>query len=128
MTNSNLRPLILCAAAASTLSGCVAYPRPYWTVKSGKAEITAGRPIIVRAELVKSCETYQGESEQTVKSKETTTDAQGRYKLRVVGLVWNWRNLISEAECTSRVQLYLCREGPDSCVEADDVDINVLGK
>ncbi|OGR86633.1 MAG: hypothetical protein A3J74_10075 [Elusimicrobia bacterium RIFCSPHIGHO2_02_FULL_57_9] len=121
------RLLALCLPG-SLLSACVFYPKPHWTVKSGQAQLQSEKLILVKAELIKSCETSQGESEQILKSKETMTDSKGRYKLRIAGLVWNWRNLMSQAECSSRVQMYLCREGPDSCVEADDVDITVLGK
>ena len=75
--------------------------------------------------ISKDCDTYRGETEEITWRREVTTDKDGRYSFTVFGLVWNWHNYVSDAECTSHVQRFSCRP---YCKKADDVDIDVLGK
>lgn len=110
---------------AALASGCLGYPRLHWSTKSGTAAVEDGQPIILRAQLLKDCETPRGESSRALKTVETRTDARGRYSLTVRGLAWNWRNYLTLASCRSRVQLFVCRA---VCKPADDIDIEVLGK
>ena len=112
---------------AAGLCGCVAYPRGYWTVKEGTANVEDGKPVVIKAVLLKDCQSVTGEDTQTeLKTVQTTTDAQGHYRLPVRDLaVWQRRNLITGAGCETHIQMYVCRP---VCKEADDIDINVLGK
>lgn len=105
-------------------SGCVAYPRVYWTTKKGQALVEDGKPVGIKAAILKECETLERETQKTVKEVSTTTDKEGRYRLPVRGVVWHTR-LLSGSGCTSHIQMFVCRE---VCKEADDVDINYLGK
>ena len=107
------------------VSGCVGYPRPYMTHVKGQADLAGGPPVKIAAGISKDCDTYQGETEDVKWRRETTTDKDGRYSLTVFGLVWNWHNYFSDAECTSHIQRFICRP---YCKKADDVDIDVLGK
>lgn len=115
-----LLPLLL----LPLLAGCVTYPRLYWTTKKGQAAVEDGKPLGIKAAILKECETLQRETQKTVKEVSTTTDNEGRYRLPVRGLVWHTLTL-SGAGCTSHIQMYVCR---DACKEADDIDINYLGK
>ncbi|MBI4377330.1 MAG: hypothetical protein HY549_12895 [Elusimicrobia bacterium] len=115
------------AVLAAGLGGCVGYPKFYWTTRKGQTTVTPGRPVMVRADLVKSCDTVEGEQDQLIRSRMTQADGEGRYRLRIWGAAWNWRNLISHAECRSRVQMFVCRE-PDYCRPVDDVELEVLGR
>ena len=122
MRPSAAAPLLLALAAG--LCACVGYPRPYLVHKKGTASVENGSPII-KAAIVKECETDEGESERDRHSTQTQADAQGRYSLTLFGMAWNWANLVTGSSCTSRLQMYVCR---DICRPADDVDISVLGK
>ena len=115
---------LLLLLALPLLSGCLAYPRVYWTVKKGRAAVEDGKPVGIKAAILKECETLQRDSQTTVKERSTTTDAEGNYRLPVRGVVWHTRTL-SGAGCTSHIQMFVCR---DFCKEADDIDINLLGK
>ena len=106
------------------LSGCVGYPRIYWRTLKGQASVEDGKPVGIKAVLLKECETLQNETQKTLKERSTTTDAQGRYRLPLRGVVWHTRTFTG-AGCDSHFQLYVCR--PD-CKEADEIDINLLGK
>ena len=113
-------------ALAASLSGCVAYPRGYWTVKEGTANVEDGKPVVIKAVLLKDCQSVTGQDTQTeLKTVQTTTDAQGHYRLPMRGMAWQHRNLFSDAGCETHIQMYVCRP---VCKEADDIDINVLGK
>jgi hypothetical protein len=107
------------------LSGCVVYPRFYDTTKKGQAVLDEGKPIQLKAQLLKYCEKTAGESTDVIKERSTTTDKDGRYSLTIRGVVWHWKNFMTLSECTSRIQMFVCRE---VCKPADDIDINVLGK
>ena len=107
------------------LCSCVGYPRVFLAKRSGTAAVEEGKPLTIKAAIVRSCESVEGESEQVKKETQAQTDSQGRYSLRLFGLAWNWKNLLTFASCASRVQLYVCRE---ICKPADEVDINILGK
>ncbi len=107
------------------LSGCVAYPKVYWRTLKGTARIEDGKSVTIKAAIVKVCDTDDGEQELPGRERETTTDAQGRYRLGVHGVVWHSRSFVTLKSCTSRVQMYVCRE---YCRIADQVDIDVLGK
>ncbi len=119
-----MRGPLLLGTLCACLCACVGYPRPYVVRRKGQASVEEGRPII-KAAIVKECEDEEGETERDRHSTETRADEQGRYSLTLVGLAWNWTNLVTGSRCGSRVQLYVCR---DICRPADDVDINVLGK
>lgn len=116
---------LLAVLMAATLSGCVAYPRLYWTKKTGQARLDNGKPIQIKAQILRYCDTLSGSSTDVLAQRSTMTDVQGRYSLIIRGLSWNWENLMTQSGCTSRVQLFVCR---DLCRPADDIDINVLGK
>ena len=107
------------------LCGCVAYPKFYWRTLKGQARIEDGKPITIKAAIVRQCDTVEGEQETEGRARETQTDAQGRYKLAVHGAVWHFKSFWSPKVCTSRIQMYVCRE---YCRIADQVDIDVLGK
>jgi hypothetical protein len=111
--------------ALPLLSGCVAYPKVYWRTLKGTARVEDGKPVTIKGGIVKTCETLDGEVETPKKERETVTDAKGGYRLPVRGLVWHSRGFISHKECSSRVQLYVCRP---HCKPVDQVDIDVLGK
>jgi hypothetical protein len=115
---------LLLPALAASLCACVGYPRPYVVRRKGTASLENGAPVI-KAAIVKECETEEGETERDRHSTQTKVDDKGRYSLTLIGMAWNWTNLVNGSRCGSRVQLYVCR---DICRPADDVDINVLGK
>jgi hypothetical protein len=120
------RPLILaCLTATASLCGCVIYPKAYWKTFKGKAVLEDGKPIVIKAQLLKHCENLQGESEKMIRERQTTTDAQGNYKLSIEGMAWNVKNFSSDSGCQSRIQLFVCR---DVCKPVDEIDITVLGK
>lgn len=119
-----MRVLPLLALLAG-LSGCVAYPKVYDVTKKGTAALDGGKPVVIKASLIKSCDTMKGASEKVIRTEETTTDAQGRYKITVRGVAWNTKSFLTDAGCESRVQMFVCR---DICRPEDDIDINVLGK
>ena len=109
---------------AALLSACVGYPRVFLSRRSGTASIDQGPPRI-KAEIVKRCERSGEETEAVRKTKEVQADQKGRYHFWLLGLGWNWRSLVSGDSCRNAVQLYVCR---DICREADEVDIDLLGK
>ncbi|MBI5629255.1 MAG: anhydro-N-acetylmuramic acid kinase [Elusimicrobia bacterium] len=115
----------LALLAALGLQSCVGYPRPFLARKSGIAAVEPGKPLALKAAIVKSCETLQGETETVKKSKDVSTDEKGRYSFWITGLSWNWTNFITLSRCRSRVQLYVCRP---FCKEVDEVDLSILGK
>ncbi len=113
-------------ALGLVLAGCVAYPRSYWTVKQGQARVDDGRPVVIKAQLIRDCESLEGEDTETVlRTYQTTTDAQGRYRLPIHAVTWDHRSLTTGAGCATHIQMYVCRP---ECIAADDIDINVLGK
>jgi hypothetical protein len=113
------------ALVAAALSGCVAYPRVYWTTKKGQASVDNGKPVEIKAALLKECETLQGDTQTTIRERSTMTDAKGHYSLTIRGVVMHYKNFVSLGECTSHIQMFVCR---DHCKEVDDVDIELLGK
>ena len=115
---------LLILAWLPAVSGCVAYPKVYDRTIKGTAALEDGKPVVIKASLVKSCESLKGESEKVIRTRQTTTDAQGRYALKIRGMAWNTIGL-SGAGCESRIQLFVCRE---VCKPVDDIDIEVLGK
>lgn len=117
------RPLAL--LLLPVLAGCVAYPKVYWRTLKGQARVDDGKPITIKAAIVKQCDTMEGEHETEGRQRETQTDSQGRYKLGVHGMVWHFKSFLTPKTCTSRIQMYVCR---DYCRVADEVDIEVLGK
>lgn len=122
-----MRKAALALWALPWLAGCLAYPRLHLAQKKGRAYIEDGKPIRIQANIVRECESTRGESTKEGPRRETTTDAQGRYAIRVVGFAFNSRNFITAGRCTSRVQLYACRL-PGICKPVDEVDLEVLGK
>ncbi len=108
-----------------SLSGCIAYPKFYWTTKSGTARLEDGKPITIKAALIKSCESYQGEKEKEIRVRQTRTDDKGRYSLTIRGMAFNVKNFLSDSGCASRIQMFICRE---VCKPVDEIDINILGK
>lgn len=120
-----LAPLAV-AAFAACLSACVGYPRPYLTTLRGKADLgDEGKPVKLAAAIVKECETWQGETEKRGSMHETTTDKDGKYSITVVGVAWDFKNLVTEGTCMSHVQMFACRP---YCKKVDQVDVDVLGK
>lgn len=120
------RLAILLLAAAPLLTGCLGYPRPHIRRFKGKAELgDDGKPIKLAATIIKYCDTWQGESENRGRMRETMTDGEGRYSLTVMGVAWHYKNFLSDAQCKSEVQLFACRP---HCKKADQIDIEVLGK
>lgn len=118
--------LLPLAAAAAALCACVGYPRPYLTTLRGKADLGEdGQPVKLAAAIVKECSTWQGDTEKRGHMHETTTAKDGRYSITVIGVAWNYKNLITEGECTSHVQMFACRP---YCKKVDQVDVDVLGK
>jgi hypothetical protein len=114
------------ALLAGLLSACVGYPRPYLTTLKGKADLGEdGKPVKLAAAIVKECETWQGETEKRGSMHETMTDKDGRYSITVMGVAWNFKNLVTEGECRSHVQMFACRP---YCKKVDQVDVDVLGK
>ena len=112
--------------AALALSACVGYPRVFLSGGKGQAAVEPGHPKTLKAAIVRRCETVkEGERETLKKERTFKTDDQGRYDYRLLGLAWNWRNLITGSSCVSRVQLYSCR---DVCRQVDLVDLEALGK
>lgn len=107
------------------LAGCVAYPRPYFGPVRGKANVEDGKPVRIQAAILKTCDTIQGESEEIVRLRETTTDKDGRYSIFMYGVVWHFKNFRSLTECSSHIQRFVCRP---HCKKADAVDIELLGK
>ena len=118
-----LRPSLL--LLLPLLTGCVGYPRVYWKTIKGTARIEDGKPVTIKAAIVKMCESVEGDAEFPGREREAQTDAKGRYQLGVHGMVWHTRNFVTLKRCTSRLQMYVCRQ---YCKEADQVDIDVLGK
>ena len=116
-----LVPLLLPLA----VSGCVGYPRPYMTRVKGQADLQGGPPIRVEAGIAKTCDSMSGETEDIKNRRGETTDKDGRYSFTVMGVVWHFKNLVTEGYCTSHIQKFVCRE---HCRKADDIDIEVLGK
>ncbi|MBI3553857.1 MAG: hypothetical protein HY077_15285 [Elusimicrobia bacterium] len=116
---------IVLTVSSILLSGCLAYPKAYWKTFKGQAQLEDGKPIVIKAQLLKTCESYKGETEKVISERETRTDNQGRYELTIRGTAWNTKNFSSEAGCSSRVQLFICRE---VCKPVDQIDIDVLGK
>jgi hypothetical protein len=110
---------------ALSLSGCVAYPKFYWQTKTGQARVEDGKPVQIKASIVRDCETLEKDEQTTIKEISTTTDGAGKYSLTVRGWAWHWKNLFSLNGCISRIQMFVCRP---NCIEADDVDIDILGK
>ena len=107
------------------LSGCVAYPRFYWTTQEGRARLEQGRPVRVKAVLLKECETLDGGTQTVVDSREAL-DGQGRpLHPQASRIDLELEELRLGSECSSRVQMYVCRP---ECRPADDIDINILGK
>lgn len=117
-------PVLALSACAAAFSGCVPYPKIYDRTIKGTAALEDGKPVVIKASLVKSCESLKGESEKVIRTRQTTTDAQGRYKLTIRGMAWNTIGL-SGAGCESRIQMFVCRE---VCKPVDDIDLEVLGK
>jgi hypothetical protein len=107
------------------LTGCLAYPDVYWRTLKGTARVEDGKPVTIKAAIVKTCESVEGEAEFPGRERQTTTDAQGHYRLGIHGMTWRYKNFVSLKNCTSRLQMYVCRQ---YCKEADQVDIDVLGK
>jgi hypothetical protein len=117
----NRLPLI----SLALLAGCVGYPKSYWKTFKGQAALDDGKPIVIKAQILKSCEDFKGETEKVIKEAETRTDAQGHYELTIRGTSWNTKSLKSGGGCESRIQLFVCRE---VCKPVDQIDIDVLGK
>lgn len=120
-----MRGAALLLASALALSGCVAYPRPYFTLVRGRAALDDGKPLRIQAAIIKNCDTIQGESEDIVRRRETITGKDGRYSIFLYGVVWHLKNFINLSECSSHIQRFVCRP---HCKKADEVDIDVLGK
>lgn len=125
------------------LAGCVVYPRVYNTKIAGQAVVEPGKPARVEAELIKECATLRsGETQKIVKKRSTTTDAEGRYSMRLRAAVAHFKSFTSPAFCDSHIQQYICRpiDPPaelepgappppkEHCQPVDQVDIEVLGK
>lgn len=117
--------LLVPVALAALLSGCIVYPRVYDTTKKGQAVLDDHKPIEIKAQLLRYCERISGDTTSVVKETKTMTDAEGRYALPVRGVVWRWKNFATLSDCTSRLQMFVCRQ---VCIPADDIDINILGK
>ena len=114
------------SALCLSVAGCLGYPRPYFTTIKGQADLgEIGQPIKIGAAIVKECDTVAGESEDIGRMRTTTTGKDGRYSLTVICVAWHFKNFISLAECTSRLQRFVCRP---YCKKADEIDIDVLGK
>lgn len=107
------------------LSGCVAYPRPYFGRVKGRAAVEDGKPVKIQAAIMKACDTVQGETEEIVRLRETTAGKDGHYSIFMYGVVWHFKNFVSLSECTSRIQRFVCRP---HCRKADEIDIDLLGK
>jgi hypothetical protein len=122
-----MRRLIALASLlpALSLTGCIAYPKIYWNTKKGYAHVEEGKPIIIKATLIKTCDTESGSTQKEIRTRQTKTGPDGHYKLTMWGIAWNSKSFITEAGCDSYIQMFLCRE---VCKPADDVDIEVLGK
>ena len=116
---------LLLLYAAPALSGCVYYPKVYAVTKKGTADLEGGKPVIIKASLIKSCETLKGETEKIIRWREARTDDKGRYQLSLRGVAWNMKSFLSGGGCESRVQMFICRE---VCKPVDEIDIDVLGK
>lgn len=119
--NLKILPLFFCL----TLSGCIAYPRIYWKNEKGQATLDNGRPIQIKGQIIKECDTLDRISETVEDEKKVTTDSKGFYDFTLRAFVFEFRNLISDAQCTSHIQLYTCRK---SCKPVDSVEINILGE
>lgn len=113
--------------ALPLLTGCLGYPKFHARRFKGRAELSEdGKPIKLAATIIKFCESYQNpEEERRGYMRETTTDAQGNYSLTVMGFAWRFKNFVSDANCTSEVQLFSCRP---HCKKVDQIDIEMLGK
>lgn len=117
------RPLAL--LLLPLVCGCVGYPRVYWRTIKGTARVEDGKPVTIKAIIVKQCEAVDGDVDVPGRERQAQTDANGHYQLGVHGVVWHSKNFVTLRRCTSRVQMYVCRQ---YCKEADQVDIDVLGK
>ena len=111
--------------SCALLSGCIAYPKIYNAARNGAAALEDGKPVVVKASLIKSCETLKGATEKVIRTVQTPTDAKGNYKLKIRGMAWNSKSFFDGGGCESRIQMFVCR---DICRPVDDIDLDVLGK
>ena len=86
------------------LCGCVGYPKFYWRTLKGTARVEDdGKPVTIKAAVIKECESVEGEAEFPGRERETKTDAKGNYKLGIHSVVWHWKNLFNDKNCNSRL-------------------------
>lgn len=119
--NLKILPLLL----AFVCSGCIVYPRLYWQKESGQATIKDGKPITIKGQIIKECDRTDRISEKIEDEKTVTTDAKGFYDFTLRAFLWEFQNFLTDASCSSHVQLYTCEK---TCKPVDSVDINVLGE
>lgn len=123
MERKNLR--ILPLFWTLLLSGCVVYPRLYWQREKGQASLPHGKPIQIKGQVIKECDTISRLKEKVEDEKTVTTDSKGFYDFTLRAFLWEFRDFITRSNCLGHVQLYTCEK---SCRPVDPVEINILGE